>query len=181
MTNAIALKGTGIIAREKELKLLTYFSKDMVDRAKGFGRISSDERAVELVKEDAKVIQSVNECGIYGALWRLSESLGTGFDIELREIALRQETIEICEYYKINPYRLLSSDCLLIATANGAAVTAKLKENGITAAIIGQANDSNDKRLLSGDEIRYLDRVRKDELYKVIDKKDILSELSESS
>ena len=169
MTGAIALKGTSIIALEKERELLTHFPKAIIDTAKGFGDISSDEQVTELVKDDV-IIQLVSECGIYGALWQLSETLGTGFDIALRKITVRQETIEICEYYKINPYRLLSFGCFLIAADNGIDIVNKLRENDVAAVIIGTTNDSNDKKLLSGDETRYLDRVRKDELYKVVDR-----------
>ena len=173
----IALMGTSIIAEETEQTLIKHFPKDIIDKAKDFGKNISHEAEAEIIRDDAVLIQPVDECGIYGALWELSKVLGVGFDVNLRKIMIRQVTIEICEYYKINPYRLLSRECFLIVTNNGTRVVNKINEAGANAVIIGATNDSNDKKLLSGDETRYLDRVRKDALYKVIDRKDIRSEL----
>ena len=42
-----------------------------------------------------------------------------GFEVDLYRIPVRQETIEVCERYELNPYRLLSSGCVLAAADNG--------------------------------------------------------------
>ena len=159
--------GTSIIAEEMEQKLVTHFSKDIIDEAKDFGKITRQPET-ELISDNAVLVQPVAECGIYRALWELSKVLGVGFYVDLKKIMIHQVTIEICEYFKINPYRLLSWGCFLIVTNDGTSVVNRIKESGTDAVVIGTTNDSNDKKLISGDEIRYLDRVRKDELYKVI-------------
>lgn len=59
-------------------------------------------------------MHDVTEGGIFGALWEMAEASGVGLDIDLKKIPIRQETIEICEVYDINPYLLISSGAMLI-------------------------------------------------------------------
>ena len=64
---------------------------------------------------------------------------------------------------------LMSSGSLLIAVPEGTGQTLKekLEEAGIDGEIIGVMTDSNDKKIINGDEVRYLDRPKSDELYKI--------------
>ena len=45
--------------------------------------------------------------------------------------------------------------------------TQQLKDAGIPAALIGSMTEGNDRILRNGEEIRYLDRPKPDELYRV--------------
>ncbi|MCR4611148.1 MAG: AIR synthase family protein [Lachnospiraceae bacterium] len=168
MTKAIALEGTSIIAKEKESELLTHFPEQMIDKAKSFDKEILITKEAMLIKDMAVSLHDVTEGGIYGALWEMAEASGVGLDIELKKINVRQESIEICEYYKINPYKLISSGCLLIAAEDGNKIVNTLKDNDIEAVVIGKATDSNDRRLLNGDDVRFIETPGKDELYKVI-------------
>jgi hydrogenase expression/formation protein HypE len=38
----------------------------------------------------------------------MAEASGVGLEIDLKKIPVRQETIEICEFFGINPYELIS-------------------------------------------------------------------------
>lgn len=53
------------------------------------------------------------------SLWNMLEAYGLGCTIELRAIPILQETVEVCEVFDINPYRLSSGGCLLMAADNG--------------------------------------------------------------
>ena len=57
---------------------------------------------------------------------------------------------------------------MLIVTPNGEELVEKLAENNIPASIIGKTNSSNDKLIINGDETRYLEPPKTDELYKVV-------------
>ena len=78
-----------------------------------------------------------------------------------------QETIEVCEHYRLNPYQLTSVGSLLMVTDDGEALTDALRSHQIQAVVIGKMTDNNDKILHNGDEIRYLDRPAPDEILKI--------------
>ena len=168
MTKAIALEGTSIIAKECGDELITHFPVDMIDKAVSFDEEILIVPEAMLIRDMAVSLHDVTEGGIFGALWELAESSDVGLDIDVKKINVRQESIEICEYYHINPYKLISSGCLLIAGDDGEAIVRRLNDNGIEACVIGKATDSNDRRLINGEDIRFLETPGKDELYQVI-------------
>ena len=80
------------------------------------------------------------------------------------KIPVKQETIELCELFRLNPYYLMSGEeSVLIVCSKGSYLIQKLKEKGINASCIGFLTGNNDKVLRFGDHLRYLDRPREDE------------------
>ncbi len=167
-TKWIGLEGTAIIAREKEEELCTRYAQPFIDKAKTFGQMMSilPEAAVA-VKSGASAMHDVSEGGIFGALWEMAESAGVGLEIDLKKIPIRQETIEICEFFDVNPYKMLSGGCLLIATGDGNGLVMELEKADIPAVIIGKATESNDRVLMNEDERRFLETTQTDELYNI--------------
>lgn len=168
-TKWIGLEGTSIIAREKETQLLERFSASFIDQAKQMDAyLSVMSEAAIAVKSGVGAMHDVTEGGIFGALWEMAEASGIGLEIDLKKIPIRQETVEICEFFHINPYELISSGCMLMAAADGNQLVRDLEKEKIPAVIIGKATDSNDRVLLTGEERRFLEPPRTDELYKVV-------------
>ena len=165
-TKWVGLEGTAILAQEKEEELRERLSLPFIDKAKTFRQMMSilPEAAVA-VKSGASAMHDVSEGGIFGALWELAESAGVGLEIDLKKIPIRQETIEICEFLDVNPYKMLSGGCLLIATEDGNGLVMELEKENIPAVIIGKATDSNDRVLINEDERRFLETTQTDELY----------------
>jgi hydrogenase maturation factor len=112
-------------------------------------------------------MHDVTEGGIFGALWEVAEGSGCGLEINLLDIPIRQETVEVCEEFGINPYELISSGSMLITTPDGLGVVRQLQKAGINAAVVGKVTKGNDRVLLSGDEKRFLEPPKSDELYKI--------------
>ena len=81
---------------------------------------------------------------------------------------IRQETVEICEYFDVNPYGLISSGAMLMATEDGESLVKDLCEAGIPATVIGKAVAGNDRVIIREDERRFLEPPKTDELYKVL-------------
>ena len=79
-------------------------------------------------------------------------------------IALRQETVEICEYFRLNPYQMTSSGSFLLAADHAEEVIAVLEGAGARAGRLGVARAQNARVITSGEEVRYLDRPAPDEL-----------------
>ena len=165
-TKWVGLEGTAILAKEQEEALRSRYAQPFIDNAKVFGQMMSivPEAAVA-IKSGASAMHDVSEGGIFGALWELAESAGVGLEIDLKKIPIRQETIEICEFFDMNPYKIVSGGCLLIATNDGNAMFREMEKAGIAAVVIGKATDSNDRVLLNEDERRFLETTQTDELY----------------
>lgn len=169
VTKWIGLEGTSIIAKEKEAELLTRYPKALVDEAKGFDRyLSVLPEAATAVKSGVSAMHDVTEGGIFGALWEMAESAGVGLEIDLKKIPIRQETVEVCEFFDVNPYELISSGSMLMAASDGNGLVRALEAEGIPAVCIGKVTDGNDRVIVSGEERRFLEPPKTDELYRVV-------------
>lgn len=168
-TKWIGLEGTSIIAKEKAKELAARYPLGMIQDAQKFDQyLSVLPEAAVAVKSGVSAMHDVTEGGIFGALWELAESSGVGLEIDLKKIPVKQETIEICEFFGINPYELISSGCMLMASKEGTALLRELEKAGIHASLIGKATKGNDRVLLNQEERRFLEPPKTDELYKVV-------------
>lgn len=170
MTKAIALEGTSIIATSLYDKLLERFPKQLVDDAKAFvDEISVVKEGNIALEHGAVFMHDVTEGGIFGALWEVAKAANLGIEVDLKKIPVRQETIEICNYIDVNPYMLISSGSMVIATERGCELVDKLKKEGIHSAVIGRFTDGHDKVIVNEDEKRYLEQPAVDELYRALE------------
>ena len=152
---------------EEELK--THFAVPFIEKAKALDAyISVQSEAAVAVTSGVSAMHDVTEGGIFGALWEMAEASGVGLEIDLKKIPIRQETVEVCEFFGVNPYLLISSGCMLMAAQDGNHLVRELEKAGIKATIIGKATAGNDRVLLNEDERRFLEPPKTDELYKVI-------------
>ncbi|MGN0141422.1 MAG: AIR synthase family protein [Roseburia sp.] len=169
VTKWIGIEGTAILAKEKEQELLTRFPAPFVEKAKSLDAyISVLSEAAVAVKSGVSAMHDVTEGGIFGALWEMAEASGVGLEIDLKKIPIRQETVEVCEYFGINPYELISSGCMLMAAEDGNTLVRELDKAGIPATVIGKAVEGNDRVILNGDEKRFLEQPKTDELYRAL-------------
>jgi hydrogenase expression/formation protein HypE len=120
------------------------------------------------VKSGVSAMHDVTEGGIFGALWEMAEASGVGLEIDLKKIPIRQETVEICEFFGLNPYQLISSGSMLMATEDGNRLVSDLEKSGIHAVVVGKATEGNDRVLLNGEERRFLEPPKTDEIYQVM-------------
>ncbi len=168
MTKWAGLEGTSIIAAEKREVLEERLPKQLIDTARDFREyISVVPEAAVAVKVGVSAMHDVTEGGIFGALWEMGEASGVGMTVDLHKIPIRQETIEVCEIFDINPYMLISSGSMLIGSPNGNLLVEKLAEEGIPAAVIGRAVEGNDRVVVNGEEKRFLEPPGSDHLYRV--------------
>lgn len=168
MTKYAGLEGTGIIATEKEQELLTRYPAGFLKEAKDLLNLVSVVEDARIAREySVSAMHDVTEGGIFGALWEVAVASKVGLEIELDKIPIKQQTVEICEFFDLNPYMLISSGSMLIAADRGSDIVDALKRHGIEAAVIGRATAGNDKVVYYGDEKRFLEPPKCDELYKI--------------
>lgn len=162
----IGLEGTALAARRSRAKLLNRYPAYLVEEAEGFDRyLSVIPEAGIALRAGVCAMHDASEGGILGALWELAEGAGVGLGIDMRKLPLRQETVEVCECCGLNPYELLSGGCLIMTTSDGPGLLAALEQENIPAALIGRVTEGKDRILINGDEIRYMDRPKRDGIY----------------
>ncbi len=165
----VGLEATSILAKEREKELLGRFSPELIRTAAGFDRYLSVVEDAEIAKKaGVKLMHDITEGGVFGALWEIGEATGCGLTADVRSIPIRQETVEICEFFDVNPYQIMSSGSMLMIAPDGGRLVRALGERGIHAAVIGRLTEGNDRILTNQGETRYLERPKPDELYRAL-------------
>lgn len=166
MTGYAGYAGTSVIVEQKPEELRTRFAQPFLDNAlKYIDYLSIQSEAAVAVKSGAVAMHDVSQGGVFGALWEMASASGVGLDINLKNIPIRQETIEISEFFGINPYKLYGGGALLIAAFDGSHIVREIQKAGGNAVIIGVATDSNDRVLIQGEERRFLEIAQTDDIY----------------
>lgn len=168
MTKWIALGGTAALAINYEEELKQRYPFGLIDRAKGFaGWMSVAAEAQAVDESGTAAVHDLSQGGVFGALWEMADRAGTGLEVDLKKIPVKQETIEICEYFDVNPYELYSAGSLLIGTDHGEALMRELSRRSIPAVIIGRVTEDAGRVIRNGEDVRYLDRPKQDGWYQL--------------
>lgn len=182
LTKTAGLEGTAIIAHDKESELIEKFGVDFVNKAKFFMEsISTLNEGVISGKFGVNAMHDVTEGGVLGAVWEVAEASNIGVLLYEEKIPIALETSKICEFYSIDPLRLISSGCMLITCNDGQELVDELKKNNIKATIIGEVKEGHDKLIVkryTSDDVKVYNNDNKgkiaeidppgpDELFKV--------------
>lgn len=173
LTKWIAIGGSAALARKYDEELRSRFPFSIVDAAQALEEKMSVREEAELIlafeekhaSHHQTAMHDLSQGGIFGALWEMAERSGVGLDVDLKKIPIRQETVEICELFDVNPYELYSAGALLVGTDSAEELAEELEKAGIPAAVIGYATDGNDRVIRNGEEFRHLDRPKQDAWY----------------
>lgn len=102
--------------------------------------------------------------GVFSGLWDLGEYAHVGVRAYLKQIPIKQETVEICNFFDVNPYQMHSKGCCLLLTENGYRLKLRLWKKGIFSEVIGMTTKDNDRVVINGEEMRYLEKQYADAL-----------------
>jgi len=170
LTKWIGMEGMLRILEEKEAELKTRFSTSFLKQISSYKSQVFAQKEIEIARKNGvKHIFQVGEGGVFAGLWNLAKEMGTGLEADLKKIPVLQETVEVCEFFRLNPYQLTSAGTMLMVTEDGESLVEILNEQGIPAVLIGKLTDNNDKILKNGEEVRYLDRPAPDEIMKIFE------------
>ena len=165
----VGLEGTALLAKEKKQELTTKYPAPFVNDAIDFKEyMSVESEAAVAIKSGVSAVHDLSNGGVFASLWEIGERAGCGLKVNLKSIPLRQETVEICEFFEINPYQLLSGGALLFATDDGEKLVDDLKNAGIPASVIGFLQEGNRKDIINEDESRFLEMPQADEIHKIL-------------
>jgi hydrogenase maturation factor len=161
--------GAAKLIAENEVALKNRFPGFFVDTVGTFAKDAYDEAAEDFLREKENIYRvaecvKVSDGGVFAALWELGESERIGFAVELKQIPVRQETIEICNYLDIDPYRLYAKGCILILAEYAERLAGDLKKAGIPAAVIGREHSEKKRVVYYDDEERFLEPRKGDSI-----------------
>lgn len=168
VAGTVAREGAAMLAAEYAKRLEERYAPSYIEAAKHLFDDGSMTAVADILQEKEVVsVHDVREGGIFAALWEMAAAANVGLSIDLKNIPIKQHTIEVCEYFNLNPYMLRSGGTLLLACANGARIVEQLKNARVQAAVIGQTTAGNDRLIRYDDEARFLEPPKMDEYYKV--------------
>ena len=113
----------------------------------------------EACEPEVEDFEQIGKGGILAALWKLCDRNKWGLKYSLRKIPILQGTIEIANYFDINPYRLLTSNTAIIACRGE--FHEPLYE-------IGDITNEKQRVRIDGEAEAFLTKDFKDEIDKVI-------------
>lgn len=162
----VGLEGSLRILDERENELRTRFVPSFLAQTAELKSLMNGKPVADAVKVAGSlpVMLQIKSGGIFAALWDLAEAAGVGLDVSLNQMSIRQETVEICEYYRLNPYQMTSAGSFLLVTEEPEKYLKALEESGVRAERLGVTTAGNARVVTSGSELRYLDRPAPDEL-----------------
>lgn len=168
MTKYCGMTGTALLVKRQKEALTKRFPKNFVERAEALLQSAEEKEEAFLASPtDVCYIHAAAEGGVFGALWELAEFTGCGLSVSLPSIPIRQETVEICEYFDCNPYQLLTTGSFLMLSDNGGALVSELLQNGVHAAVIGRTKEGPNREVKTGEEVRYLEPNRTEEYERI--------------
>lgn len=170
LTKCVGLEGMLRVMSEKEAELARRFTPTFNNQIKSYKNEIFALSEIDVAKAmGVSAIRQITKGGIFAALWDLALESKCGLSMDIKKMSIKQETIEVCEYFRLNPYQLTSVGSMLMVTDCGEVLADTLNKQGIQASVIGQMTDDHDKIIHNGEEIRYIDRPAPDELMKIFE------------
>ncbi len=169
VTKWVGLEGSFRIVHAGREELLSRYPAYFLDEAAGYDRLLSVLPEARIALDyGASALHDISDGGVFGALWEMAETAGLGLEVELKKIPIRQETVEICNFFDLNPYQLVSGGSLLIAAKDGDALVDRLAQGGIYSAVIGRMTEGRDRLVCNEEERRFLEPPRRDEIHRLL-------------
>jgi len=175
MTKSVGIEGTSILATDFARKLRSRSDPRLVTKAKSLRRLISvvDDAMIAISAGGVRAMHDPTEGGLLQGIWELAEASKVGFHIHEYNIDIRPETRRICSMLGVNPLRLMSSGCLLIAADRRRSdlILRRLKKKGIHGDIIGTFTTRRmGRKLVRLDgTVTEIGPSERDELYRIIE------------
>ena len=162
--------GTFLLSKNKYEELIKFFPKDYVDNILLHFDEKCDIDNKLLDNEFISKYAVVSSGGVLASLWDLCEELSMGLEFSLKLFPISQYTIEVCNYFDLNPYRLLCNNVYLIASDKPIECFKYLNSNFKYVSYVGEFNNSKKRIRTDLENISFLTKDHKDELIKIFPK-----------
>lgn len=167
VSNYVGNLGTKFLIEGKKNELLKRFPKNYLDKV-----LSDIDESLE---DKGDVMSSffiydridIKKGGVLTALWDICDKHKLGLKYSLKDIPILQGTIEIANYFDLNPYRLYTDKSEVILIDVDKVVDESMKNTSLK--LIGETNKEKQRLRIDGEVDAFLIKDYKDEIDKVID------------
>ncbi len=170
VTKGIGIEGTYILANEyTELLIEKGVSEETIRKAiKYKDKLSVIKEGKIAAHLGAHAMHDITEGGLYGAIEEISKAAGLGFDLNIDNLPITNETKEITEVLGIDPAGLISSGSMLITIPNSEVLLKELQSCGILSAKVGVITGKNSNIITRGKKKPFI-WSNKDELWRLME------------
>ncbi len=169
VTKWIGLYGSVWIAEHRFEELRSKYPAFIMEYAIGLKKFINVDEDIKIARKHGdKCVYACGEGGLYAALWDITRASSVGISADFKDIPVRQETVELCEFYDINPYKLRSDGALIVVTPSPDELLEMYDREGIPASVIGYITEGNKRIITYGEEEKHIQKPAKDELYKIL-------------
>lgn len=169
MTKSLGLEGASIIVAEKD-EIKAHLSQEEIEDARKMGELLSIAKEARVGrKHNVNFMHDITEGGLIGALSEMCFGDSWGFIVEENKVNIHEVTKKVADFYKLDPYQLISSGSLLLTLPEEGVedLIKDLAKEGIEAAHIGRFTQDG-KKILRSDTDKEVDPQAGDELYRVM-------------
>ena len=185
ITKTAAIEGSFIAANEHADKLEGKVSPEFIEEAKTYSSLISVVKEGTILgplkslnsnvtfdgfpRSCVNLMHDVTEGGVEGAAFEMADFSKTGVTLDQRLVPFTDCSKVICEALGLDPFRLISSGALMIASSEPDKVIEALAAEGIKATVIGEFTEPEcGARTIGLDgKIRQMPAPSADEIYKI--------------
>ncbi|MHA1626965.1 MAG: AIR synthase family protein [Candidatus Asgardarchaeia archaeon] len=176
VTKKVGIEGTAILSSDCSDFLEIFMSRDEIEEARSYKEMTSvvKDGVVAARCRGIHAMHDPTEGGIVGALFEMAEASGLGFEVFYERIPISRVTRKVCEAFKIDPLKLISSGCMLIAVDPkfSEEFEREMRKGGIEVNFIGrfERKEKGRRILYSDGKFEEVDEVPLDELWEALER-----------
>ncbi|KEH99204.1 AIR synthase family protein [Clostridium botulinum] len=169
VTKYLCLEGSSIIVNDYYEKAREVLTDDEIKEAKNYVNHISVIKEGKIAGDfGVNSMHDITEGGLLGALWEVAEGSNVGFKVYKKQLPITNVTKKLCNFFKIDPLKFISSGSMVITCKNGEKLVRELQENNIPAIIVGRITKEGKKLVENNNDNIDVLPVERDELFKII-------------
>ena len=165
ISKGVGIEATAILARDFAHLLPFQVSTEQIREFTN--KLSVVPEGLVAAEFGVNAMHDITEGGLLGAVKEVCQASRVGAELWEGNVSIPQLTQKLCENFKLDPLRLLSSGSMLMVAADGEGLLQRLKEAGIQAFVVGKITDGEFPTLIkaTGERVCITSHVE-DELWR---------------
>ena len=166
VTKWAGMEGTSVLVRDFEKAFRAVLTEEEIREAEDLiSRVSVVKDGRIAADNGASACHDATEGGVLGAVYEMCEASGLGVELDADVIPVLPVTRKVSEFVGVDPLRLVSSGCLIVAARDGTSLCEAYRKSGLTAQVVGRMT-SGGRFVTRGGSRTPLEPPRSDELWR---------------
>lgn len=139
VTKWAGMEGTSILVRDFREVFRKSLSAEEISEAEDLiWKISVTQDGRIAAENGASGCHDATEGGVLGAIYEMCRASGLGADVDVSRIPILPVTGKVAQLTGIDPLKLVSSGCLVVAAKNGVTLREVYRRCGLQAEVVGK-------------------------------------------